>query len=1612
MIYKLMRVLLVCVLAGIFACSDSQLTGPGSAGALQEIPYEDRRIGIVHSEATKNNFYDAFAYNQLFASMQHQSMMAGIPFDLLTEEDLTDTNRLLGYDALLFPTFSHVAQAHHALIRESLTAAQNAGVAIIVAGEFMAYNENGDSHGESGAYTAELLGVRLERFHSDVAITVEVSDTAHPVTSNYQPNETLATYDRIWLGNFIATEGSAISLATLTEDSTEYVAAQIIERTAPVVHFANDQILADNNLLWDAIRWAVYGQQAPVALQISRHDSVFVARNDMDQAMIAATLIDTEIPLLDIITDWKNRFDFVGSYYLDIGNDPANGQYTDWSISAPLYAEYIALGSEIGTHSWTHPHYTRQLSATELEFEFNQSKQEIASRLGVPVVGGAVPGTSETLRVVEELNQWFSYFSGRSGRIGSGYQNAIGFLEPQHDMLYFSLNMAPDFQLIDVLNNTPEQAAQIWKDEIDHVVTHAETPVIHWLWHDYGPTTQTQRGLYSKEMFEDTLAYAYGLGAEFATSADINERIRTFQSARVTVGAGSTISATVESDGVGQFALEVPATNTIKSVANWYAYDDNQVFLADDGGTYEISTGDVPDSVTRITELPMRARLLSLSGDGNELDFQFEGEGEVTIVLSPIMTGNVSVTGAGSFTEQQDQLTLNFPAFGQHTVSLKAITPLNRAPQVAPVVVNGETQQPIEIPLAGSDPDGDTLQYEVVVPPEHGELNGVAPDLSYVSDAGFRGDDGFSYRANDGTVNSDIANVTINVALPRPANSIPVANRQVLETLVDQPLSFLLSGSDLEGKSLTFEVTVNPQHGSLGGSAPNLSYTPDAGFTGTDELQFTVSDGDKVSAAASVLLTVNQQPVSSGATLSNPIATPLIDGTLDEWNTSKEFGSDPDDVSGVSNINWNTAWMGHDDTAFYFAYSLFRPTNLSWGHTVYLDTDTDSTTGFYGFSGEFAIGADYVIEGNNLFRYDGFLQNQWAWEYVQSLSSSTSGDNVELSVPRAILGNPANIELVFNGNGFATGGNELDLFPDNAVNMLALPRLRKFSYSVNPTGNGGNIAPVANSQSINMTNTATVELLLTGADVNGDSLTFSIEENPINGTITGTPPVLSYTPGAGFTGDDSLSFTVFDGELSSNEATIRMKVVPSPRLNSIPLARAQSLSVELNTPLPIELSGEDVDGTALSYTLVTEPSNGVLSGIAPDLVYTPGDGFVGLDQFTFTVSDGVDDSVPAMISLVVESTGSGNTIPAADNLNITTEFETTVDVTLSGSDVDGQSLTFRVVGEPAKGQLQGDAPNLNYIPLINATGADVFTYVSNDGIDDSLPATVTLEILPATVPNTPPVANGQTLSTPFGESLLIQLTGYDADQDALTFGIKQQPASGQLVGSQQTFTYTPLADFSGLDSFEFVADDGIAESAVATVTIDVGANPQVVVSNPVTNITIDGSIGDWSGVTSFGLDPDDISGPDNPLDWREAWVAHDNESLYIAFRNDGIFEISWGHGIYIDTDNDRTTGFRGFSDEFALGADILLETDDVYRYTGTGTSWSWGVEDEAVVRGNGEIGEISLPRSVLGNPSVINFYLRADNTPFGGSAVDHYPNASLDSSAVFTDRVLQYQLSP
>jgi hypothetical protein len=194
------------------------------------------------------------------------------------------------------------------------------------------------------------------------------------------------------------------------------------------------------------------------------------------------------------------------------------------------------------------------------------------------------------------------------------------------------------------------------------------------------------------------------------------------------------------------------------------------------------------------------------------------------------------------------------------------------------------------------------------------------------------------------------------------------------------------------------------------------------------------------------------------------------------------------------------------------------------------------------------------------------------------------------------------------------------------------------------------------------------------------------------------------------------------------EAAIDDVLIVTSLINHTPTANAQSVTTAEDTALGITLSGSDPENDPLTYSVVTGPSHGTLSGTAPNLTYTPAANYNGEDSFAFIANDGVLNSAPATVSITV---GPVNDAPLANAQSVTAQQDTALAITLTGSDVDGDTLTFSVATQPSHGTLSGSASNLTYTPASGYSGSDSFTFVANDSQVDSLPATVSITVNPA-----------------------------------------------------------------------------------------------------------------------------------------------------------------------------------------------------------------------------------------------------------------------------------------
>ncbi|MBI3607021.1 MAG: cadherin-like domain-containing protein [Nitrospirae bacterium] len=431
----------------------------------------------------------------------------------------------------------------------------------------------------------------------------------------------------------------------------------------------------------------------------------------------------------------------------------------------------------------------------------------------------------------------------------------------------------------------------------------------------------------------------------------------------------------------------------------------------------------------------------------------------------------------------------------------------------------------------------------------------------------------------------------------------------------------------------------------------------------------------------------------------------------------------------------------------------------------------------------------------------------------------TSTDARTLTIPLSKLQASTSYVLTLNPTG-QTG------FLDLTGNVLGT---KAITFTTGATG--GNQPPTATPLTLSAAMGASRAITLTGFDPEGSPLIFTVKTQPTPGTLTGTAPDLTYTPNA--IGRDSFTFTVSDGSLTSAAATV---TIDTRAANTAPRATPQpNVSVVHDTPLAITLAGTDDDaGDFLTaYTIFSNPAHGTLTGTGAAKTYMPNAGYVGSDFFYFTVTDsaGAVSVLPARVTIDVT-----NQAPTATPQSKTVQKEVPTPITLVGTDLDGDIVTYTVVDSTPSATHGTLTPtgtagaNRTYTPPVGYSGpyplADSFTFTVNDGIVDSAAATVTIKVSG----NPPPTADAQTMTfetrqptTPYNKAQwAIILTGSGAS--AVTFKIVTWPGHGSLteVAFTQGTTY-----YTGYDLATYTHSSVTAttSSSVNITTGDITVSP-------------------------------------------------------------------------------------------------------------------------------------------------------------------------------------------
>ena len=268
-----------------------------------------------------------------------------------------------------------------------------------------------------------------------------------------------------------------------------------------------------------------------------------------------------------------------------------------------------------------------------------------------------------------------------------------------------------------------------------------------------------------------------------------------------------------------------------------------------------------------------------------------------------------------------------------------------------------------------------------------------------------------------------------------------------------------------------------------------------------------------------------------------------------------------------------------------------------------------------------------------------------------------------------------------------------------------------------------------------------ISVLSNDSDVNGDPLTVTDVNSPSNGIVVINPNgTITFTPGKGFSGTDTFTYTVSDGTAL---ATGTVTVTVNPELITHPIAANDTASTNEDTQVNIAVLGNDTldnsqtSSGVLSVVSVTPSVNGGAVTISADklsVTYNPKLNFNGTDTFTYTLSDGRGGAATATVTVSVNSV---NDVPVAANdaINVTAGTTIAIPVLANDTDLDGDTLTVSSVSVATPSTL-GTVTNgttVSFVAKSNVTGNATFTYTISDGHGGIATASVTVTVKAAVI---------------------------------------------------------------------------------------------------------------------------------------------------------------------------------------------------------------------------------------------------------------------------------------
>ena len=769
-----------------------------------------------------------------------------------------------------------------------------------------------------------------------------------------------------------------------------------------------------------------------------------------------------------------------------------------------------------------------------------------------------------------------------------------------------------------------------------------------------------------------------------------------------------------------------------------------------------------------------------------------------------------AATGAFTYTPGKD-------FSGDDAFAVEVTNGKRRARAMVRIDVEGENDAPVAAALTlktnedtaarggvqVTDADGDTVAFMIGREPQHGNatVDARTGAVNYQPAANHFGADAFSVEVTDGRLTT-VAEVSVQVAA---VNDAPIATNATLSVKEDAKLAGKPVVKDVDGDALSFRIAKPPKHGALEADAQTgaFTYVPAKDFHGDDTFTLEATDGKLKSSAAMAVKVeaVNDAPVTKAVFLSTQedigasglVVASDIDGDSLAYDIGKAA------AHGTASVDKRSGKVSYLPAADYHGSDTF---------TVVVGDGAATASSEVSVAIAAVNDAPRVAAGRFSFAEDSKLQGR-------PEAMDVDGDVLTYRVARK----PAHGTFELDA---ATGAFVFmpvkDYFGADGFALEVSDGKLKTEVPVVLDVQAVNDAPVAKALMLATAEDTSVKGVVVASDVDDATLQYAVKVAAKHGEATVDPRTgaVGFVPAPDYNGADAFVVEVRDGALTATSAvSVAVAAVPD-----VPRVRAAVLETMEDAAAAGMLPGMDPDGDTLTFRLLSQPKLGaavLVDASTGAWKLTPGADLNGEDELRFEVSDGTT-TVPGVVKILVAAV---NDAPTMAGLSLSTLEDVGVEAMLPGKDIDGDALTYAVVGKSPKGAATVVKGLARFEPARDQNGTTEFTVTVSDGKVTSAPVKMVVAIA---AQNDAPLAGAMRVTTAEDTLLMGALQAGDVDGDPMTFAIVRQPAHGKVKltdGRAGLYQYQPASDYFGEDEFVFSVADASGASSQAPVRIDV-----------------------------------------------------------------------------------------------------------------------------------------------------------------------------------------------